>query len=282
MSAADASPAANTHHVWVVDIADATDDMLATASHCLDDAEQSRLAAMSHAGRRRQFCASRIVLRHALSTISPAPPGAWRFETSTLGRPDLAGDQQGVVGGFSLSHNDDAVAVAISPTGRIGVDLERRSRIDDMREVSRLFLSASEAARLAAIAPSAQHDALIRSWTVKEAYSKAVGRGLHLDFKTVDVLGVDDDMEPATMHRIAVGGEAVWRMDGTSSEGRLTVSGTVDRMDAQRVGWSWRVVTAAVGDDQVLSCVWEAGAASKLTVCHCTGLVSALSGPLSL
>ena len=81
---------------------------------------------------------------------------------------------------FSLSHSGEWVVLAFlkEGTGEIGVDIQ------EWRTVSSLFLkrilSEKELAMDLQLSP-------IQMWTIKEAFSKMTGEGLHLDFRLLSI-----------------------------------------------------------------------------------------------
>ncbi|NYV78992.1 4'-phosphopantetheinyl transferase superfamily protein, partial [Streptomyces sp. UH6] len=96
------------------------------------------------------------------------------------GRPYLPGCDLEV----SLSHTADVIVVALSSGGRVGVDLEPLDRRTDVGLLSAQACTPGELRALAQLPPRPRKDALLRLWTLKEAYSKALGQGLRLDFTT--------------------------------------------------------------------------------------------------
>jgi 4'-phosphopantetheinyl transferase len=171
-------------HVWAVD------ERGADQTHCLavlDAGELERAARFRFERHRREYVAAHWLLRRALSHYDGRPPAAWRFAAESDGRPVIADTTQGSPSlHFSLSHADGRALVAVTREPAVGVDLEGEASIGRMDEVAPRILHASErvawqrepdrleAARLA-----------LARWTLKEAYAKARGLGLKLDFASV-------------------------------------------------------------------------------------------------
>lgn len=93
----------------------------------------------------------------------------------------IAHDPQGVPGlperpdlNISISHCRRAVAVAISPEGRVGIDVESRRRVSDG-----LMERVCTAGELAAVRAAADPTmAFLQLWTRKEAVLKCRGTGI--------------------------------------------------------------------------------------------------------
>jgi 4'-phosphopantetheinyl transferase len=141
------------------------------------------------------YATAHAALRRVLGAVLGVAPGDVRFERDGSGRPLLAGGGPA----FSLSHSGDRALVAVRESGRIGVDVERlRDGIDVDRFAARNF-TAFERAQIEACGaggPAARRQAFFRVWTRKEAYVKALGRGLLHPLSAFEVTAG----EPAGFH----------------------------------------------------------------------------------
>ncbi|MGW1625528.1 4'-phosphopantetheinyl transferase family protein [Streptomyces sp. NPDC002172] len=142
----------------------------------LSQREFTRAAALS--GRRRPaFVASRLLLRHAAAHALGAAPADIDVARAPEGRPFLRGCEELDV---SVSHTGDLAVVALSRSGRVGVDVESATRT--VAGLGAEVLTAHELAALAQLPDPHRARALLRLWTLKEAYAKALGHGLRLPF----------------------------------------------------------------------------------------------------
>ena len=126
--------------------------------------------------RKQLRLASQELRRYALSaavahTVSPE---LWRFVYGYAGKPQVDRTQGLPAIHFSCSYRRDLVCVATSTTCNLGVDVEQYRGLSP-----ELFLSPQEQAWLQ---EREDPSALIRFWTLKEAYAKMTGRGVQLDF----------------------------------------------------------------------------------------------------
>jgi phosphopantetheine--protein transferase-like protein len=81
----------------------------------------------------------------------------------------------------NLTHTDGAVAVAVAATGQVGVDVEDLTRTIDPRDgFERMFTEAE----WTWIHKAHTTERFLRLWTLKEAWSKAIGLGLSADLRT--------------------------------------------------------------------------------------------------
>ena len=79
---------------------------------------------------------------------------------------------------FNLSHTDGLVAIALSRSRRVGIDVEKTRSVLDEIEIADKFFSPSESVQLRSLSPADRHFAFLCCWTRKEAYAKATGLGL--------------------------------------------------------------------------------------------------------
>jgi 4'-phosphopantetheinyl transferase len=138
----------------------------------LDDTENARLGSFSDPDVGRRFALGAVLLRLAVSRLTRLPPRTVSVDRSGNGRPVIAGGPH-----VSVSHSHDLVAVACTDAAPVGLDVE-------MIEGELMPVGTSP---LDVLAPSA-HRALV-TWTMKEAYLKAVGTGLRTEPKAVALSG---------------------------------------------------------------------------------------------
>lgn len=142
----------------------------------LDEAERRRHDELLRPGAQRQFLLGRAMLRSALATRLDCPPSSLRFQPRADGKPELAAPAAGWR--FNLSHSRDWVVLALGEAEEIGVDVEHHGRRNDIDGIAERFFTAEEYRELATLAPAARRQRFFELWTLKEAYVKALGRGI--------------------------------------------------------------------------------------------------------
>ncbi len=154
----------------------------------LDQEERARWQRLQHPSHRRCFVFGRYVLRQALSWMSQGhvPPSRWHFWQTANGQPLITGPADAPSLFFSLSYAGEMVALAVSRVGKIGIDI---ATLTDQESLDiNAALSEWEQAWLAEQTPQNHTCNLLTIWTIKEAYAKMLGLGLHLDFSRLSVL----------------------------------------------------------------------------------------------
>jgi 4'-phosphopantetheinyl transferase len=132
-----------------------------------------------HPKARSRFLASRLLLKHVAAAVIASEPQLIDLAYLPGGRPYLRGCDQVDI---SLSHTDDILVVGVTRNGRIGVDVELVDRPMLGIGIEAQVCTPHELSMLGSIAEARRNSALVRLWTLKEAYSKAIGQGLRFRF----------------------------------------------------------------------------------------------------
>jgi 4'-phosphopantetheinyl transferase len=148
---------------------------------CSDDSVRYR--SMNSGRRRAEFAAGRLLLRHAIEACHPGM--RWRLVAPQGQLPRLEAEDGGKLATVvSIAHSAGLIAIALSDSRRLGVDLERRgARKRDLAEVAGATLHPLELAEMASLPAPARRDFFLRLWTLKEALAKALGEGLSLPMR---------------------------------------------------------------------------------------------------
>jgi len=211
-------------HIWVAAISEHA-TRLDGFEQLLSDEERERAAAFTRDGGRIRFITGRGILRLLLSRYLDDDPAEIAISQTRLGKPMLAGESGGRIF-FSLSHSEDLVLVALSPSWEIGVDLEflRTLQIDRMIP---LCVAPVEREEMEKLPKRTKRRRFFELWTRKEALAKAVGLGLKLSLRDIIF-------------------QAVEPKDGLGSKLALTSAPAV-MGDPQR----WQVVPLEISDEYV-------------------------------
>jgi 4'-phosphopantetheinyl transferase len=145
----------------------------------LAEEERARMERFRFPKHRRLYLASRLLLRTTLSRYADLPPQGWRFVSGEKGKPRLDKSLAGSPSlGFNLSHTLGVAVVGVTKKGTIGVDVEQADRPARAGELVKRFFSLEEKTVLEKLPPGRLQTLFGRYWTLKEAYVKALGRGL--------------------------------------------------------------------------------------------------------
>jgi 4'-phosphopantetheinyl transferase len=153
-----------------------------------------------------EFVIGRTLLRRRLAEIDASLRHA-PLITGLHGRPELAA-KDGVPADltFNIAHTSGVVACAITHGHRIGIDVEAITRWEAIDRVKERVFSAFELNTLARLPSGERAERLLALWTLKEAWTKALGIGLGFDFRSFSLrfdeenpkllLAADSDQNP--------------------------------------------------------------------------------------
>ena len=184
---ANEAPALELTPTARIDIWMANPDALMKAESALtllSEQEWEAVGRINDPANRRSVIASRVLLRIGLSRACShqVEPAAWRFTTDAKQRPVVAEGLPPI--NFSVSHLDELVLVAVSTALEVGIDVECIDQ-DVNPDVIAEFSHLDEHRSVGGLPRPREIREFIRLWTLKEAYTKMVGTGHSLDFKSI-------------------------------------------------------------------------------------------------
>jgi 4'-phosphopantetheinyl transferase len=150
----------------------------------LDEVEQTRAASFVRREDQTRFVAGAALLKIAVADHMTAGPTSVRVDRrcercgGPHGRPRVLGSDLHV----SVSHSGSLVAVALSPAGAVGIDIEHRARARALPP-ARQVLTPSE--------PLGRPEDLYTYWCRKESIVKATGEGWQVPCREVVVSRAD-------------------------------------------------------------------------------------------
>jgi 4'-phosphopantetheinyl transferase len=134
---------------------------------------------------RDRFILARSTLRAILGRYLDMAPAEVRFSYARHGKPMLA-EGYGTRLRFNLAHSRDLALYALTHDREVGIDVEYM-REDLSEKIADHYFSPMEAARINAMDRVRGKETFFRTWTCKEAYVKARGEGLLMDFNSFSI-----------------------------------------------------------------------------------------------
>lgn len=150
----------------------------------LSSQEQARYWRFFNPKVRTEFCAAHSLLRIALSQYHQVLPSEWQFTYDANGRPFITWPQELNLH-FSLTHTSTLVACAISAQKLIGIDVEDTERSVSHQDIAERIFSKQELEEFAAVSPPSKGHFFFTIWTLKEAFTKAMGLGLSMPVQQI-------------------------------------------------------------------------------------------------
>jgi len=158
----------------------------------LSSEERQRHARFRFERDRDLYVLAHGMLRRVLSRHAGVPPATLEFRTLEHGRPELAAPEAALSLRFNLTHTEGLAACAVAVGRAVGVDAERVTRDADIRALSPRVFSTDERRAIDERDGQAARDRFFEHWTLKEAYVKAVGKGLSLPLRNITTTPASD------------------------------------------------------------------------------------------
>jgi 4'-phosphopantetheinyl transferase len=179
-------------HLWWIRL-DVPEARLRELAASLNADERERAARFRRPEDRDRFIAARGSLRTTLSRYLGMAPAAIRFTYGPHGKPALETHSGQAPLTFNLSHSRGLALLGVTLDRRIGVDVEWIRPEFATEETAVRYFAAGEVAALRSVPPAERAAAFFRCWTRKEAYLKAIGKGLLLPLDSFEVSLRPDD-----------------------------------------------------------------------------------------
>jgi 4'-phosphopantetheinyl transferase len=129
------------------------------------------------------FAVSRVVMKYTAAAVLDVAPAAIDLAYEPGGRPTLRGFGEELH--LSLAHTEDLIVAAVSCSGPVGVDTESVTRQISYDLLRSHVCTPKEAEVLDVLLEGERTARLQRLWTLKEAYTKALGQGMRRRFSAV-------------------------------------------------------------------------------------------------
>ena len=180
-------------HVWRMPLGDAA----RTDLECLRDDEKLRAARFQNERARNEFVQSRAFLRRLLESYGVGPAKEITLNYSANGKPELADASPSLQ--FNVSHTRELAVFAFTRSCPVGVDVEWLGPTREADGIVSSRFAAEEQAEFAALPEEMKQRGFLQGWTRKEAFIKALGRGLGYNLASFAVTLVG----PARLLRVA-------------------------------------------------------------------------------
>lgn len=167
----------NQVDIWKIQLV-LPDPLVKKCEKVLSPDETERMRRFVFERDRKNYTVARSSLRIILSRYLGVKPERIRFSYTPFGKPQLDPASHPNAISFNLSHSGNLALVAIARKGMIGIDIEYMHEKKDMKDIYTRYFSTSEIEAIDNLPRDKKTDAFYSYWTCKEAFVKAVGKGL--------------------------------------------------------------------------------------------------------
>jgi 4'-phosphopantetheinyl transferase len=201
-----ALPAAGQVHLWLLEApVELSDKQQQRYAAWLNPEEQERWQRFRFGADQQRFLLARALVRSVLAGYLQQAPAAVQFTRTAHGKPELHPQSQNRFNQqdqpkfprqplaplhFNLSHTHGLLVLAVTTGAEVGVDVEAMTREVEILALAERFFAPTEVALLRQCSgehserSTHQRELFFRLWTLKEAYVKALGRGLSVGLDT--------------------------------------------------------------------------------------------------
>ena len=178
----------------------------------LDSHEQHRYWQIKSHMKRSEYLLAHVLLRVALSHRWQVDLQQWRYGRIKSSKPFIVEPAACSQVDFSLSHTTGMAACAVGWGVTIGVDVESMKKDFDPCSVACNFMSPWEYERWLNMPAGPALERFYATWTLKEAYAKAIGRGIGLPMRDLSIsLELTTSNDGATWHQLSSSGNG-WQI----------------------------------------------------------------------
>jgi 4'-phosphopantetheinyl transferase len=196
--------------------------------------ESRRAQQFSHGTARHGYMLSCAVRRDILAGYLNAKPSELEFRYGAHGKPELA--DRAIH--FNVTHSHRLAVCAVSKSLQVGVDVERmQAGVEE--EISGWFFSSRAIRFLESLPPVRRQRTFFQGWTRMEAYAKALGVGLTIDFENLEALLTASGPEFHGAGKPAADSEMCWLHDFQPRKGYVAAL-AVRGGECKVKYWKWQ------------------------------------------
>jgi 4'-phosphopantetheinyl transferase len=200
----------NQVHVWQVNLK----TVRGTASEftgTLSPDELERADKFKFPRDREHFILSHSQLRLILSKYCDCLPGEFSFRYNSCRKPSISNPEFEKLK-FNMSHSNDLMLVGLCNHNDIGIDVEKVREVDELENIADENFSAQEIKYIKDA--SDKTNTFFKIWTRKEAFIKAIGKGIHFPLKSFCV----ELKSPGSLEHLVILHHPSWRDQWRTSE----------------------------------------------------------------
>jgi 4'-phosphopantetheinyl transferase len=191
----DRSLEENEVHVWLANL----ELEIYAMSKFLRDlslTERARAQNLRFEHDRRRFVIAKGLLRNLLAGYLSVAPNEIQFSLGQSGKPEIADRQQHRQSPlhFNQAHSGHLGIYVLSRKRRVGVDIEEIRPFPDMEQLAPMIFSKQEMEAFHSLGDDEKQNAFFSTWTHKEAFVKAIGKGLTVPLSHFDVSRVHGNL----------------------------------------------------------------------------------------
>jgi len=172
-------------YIWFLYTADVDCETVRICEKLLQKDELERIYKLRQCNDRKNSILGHALARLCIHDSIGIKGSQWKFFCKPTNQPYAMTDHGEKIQ-LSFSHCARWVAVAISANSLIGIDLETADQKQNI-SLFRETLTSEEIVQISNSHEENKYSTFVRIWTMKEAYSKALGLGLSIGFHNLNI-----------------------------------------------------------------------------------------------
>ncbi|MEW6145955.1 MAG: 4'-phosphopantetheinyl transferase superfamily protein [Thermodesulfobacteriota bacterium] len=184
-------------HVWEIALDHPAINNVYLFNEVLSEDERVRASRLGLSVYRDKFVTARGYLRIILGCYLNTRPADIEFEYNEHGKPAIAAESDRKKISFNLSHSRNLALCAVAAKCDVGIDVEYIRPVLKPEKILERFFTPGEMEYFQSRPEIMRIRAFMSLWTIKEAYSKAVGRGFSSALKELDLSPVLSSTSPS-------------------------------------------------------------------------------------
>lgn len=197
-------------HVWRIALDDPALKPEDLFKDILSEEEKQRAVRLRFSEYRNKFINARSCLRKILGNYLKTHPKEIVFECNEYGKPAIPAESNPDEIKFNLTHSRNLALCAVAKKIDVGIDVEFVRHVMRPDRILERFFSENERELYNSRPETMKIRAFFKLWTIKEAYSKALGTGFTSRLKGADLSSVLRDASPACALVSLREGEGKW------------------------------------------------------------------------
>ncbi|MDJ0598035.1 MAG: 4'-phosphopantetheinyl transferase superfamily protein [Crocosphaera sp.] len=173
-------------HIWKTNLERSSID-IKNGFEILNEDEKNKAQNFRFEKHQKRFTIARSSLRHILSFYLSIPPQKIEFNYNAYGKPYLLEKINKIHLQFNVSHSENIAIYAITCYHSIGVDVEYIRPMSEADSLAKRFFCQKEFEQISKLSSEEKNGEFFKFWTAKEAYLKAIGKGLTGGLETVEI-----------------------------------------------------------------------------------------------
>lgn len=174
-------------HIWELQAKERDNGETEFFESLLSEDEIDRAGKLRYEQDRRRFISARGHLRVLLGKYLKKKPRQVWIRYGRHGKPYLNDSANSANISFNLSHSRDSVVFAFGKNREVGIDIEYIRPIPRADRIIERFFSEDERALYNQAPDQEKVDIFFKLWCGREAYSKAIGSGINLPGRSIDI-----------------------------------------------------------------------------------------------